>query len=51
MPEELIRHMEHLALRGRQNPKDLTRYDRMMLIIAGLMNPDPVARKQEMKGV
>jgi len=50
LPEELLSHLEHVALRGRQNPKDLTWFDRIMLIIGGLVNPDPVASREEMRG-
>lgn len=50
LPAEMVSHLRHVALRGRQNPRDLSLYDRIMLIIGGLMNPDPVARKEEMKG-
>jgi hypothetical protein len=50
IPKQLISQTKHIALRGRQIPKELTWYDRLMLIIAGLKNPDPVARKEEMEG-
>jgi menaquinone-dependent protoporphyrinogen IX oxidase len=50
LPKQLIPQVKHLALRGRQIPKELTWYDRLMLIIAGLKNPDPVSRKEELKG-
>lgn len=50
LPQFLISKMKHVALRGRQIPAELTLYDRMMLIIAGLKNPDPVARKEELQG-
>lgn len=50
LPEELISHVTHIALRGRQNPRDLNWYDRFMLIIGGLKNLDPVAAKEEMQG-
>lgn len=50
LPEYLIARMNHVALRGRQNPKDLNWFDRIMLIIGGLKNPDPVASREEMKG-
>ena len=50
LPSQLISKMYHVALRGRQIPKQLTWYDRILLIIGGLKNPDPVARKEEMKG-
>lgn len=47
---ELIPHVKHVALGGRQNPKDLSWYDRLMLIIGGLINPDPKASKEELRG-
>jgi len=50
LPENFISKIHHIALRGRQIPKELTWYDRMMLIIGGLKNPDPVARKEELQG-
>ena len=50
LPKHFTSRMKHVALRGRQVPKQLTWFDRLMLIIAGLKNPDPVARREEMKG-
>lgn len=50
LPGELISHAELVALRGRQNPKMLTRFDRIMLIIGGLKNPDPIASREELQG-
>ena len=50
LPENLISRVPHVALRGRQIPKELTWFDRLMLIIAGLKNPDPVAKQEELKG-
>ncbi|MFD2915803.1 flavodoxin domain-containing protein [Psychroserpens luteus] len=50
IPKKLISKIKHVALHGRQIPKELTWFDRIMLIIAGLKNPDPVARKEELKG-
>ena len=50
LPPELISHVEHVALRGRQKPDELTLFDRAMLIIGGLKNPDPVAGKEELQG-
>ncbi len=50
LPEHLIARMNHVALRGRQNPKDLNWFDRMMLIGAGLFNSDPAASREEMMG-
>ena len=42
--------MRHIALRGRQNPKDLNLWDRTMLIIGGLTNPDRKAGREELHG-
>ncbi len=50
LPSKLIAHMHHVALQGRQNPKELTWWDRMMLIIGGLKNPDPIASREEIQG-
>ncbi|NJB69860.1 menaquinone-dependent protoporphyrinogen IX oxidase [Saonia flava] len=50
LPKSFISKMYHVALRGRQIPKELTLFDRLMLIIAGMKNPDPVAKKEEMEG-
>ena len=50
LPQSLISRMEHFVLGGRQNPKDLTLYDRMMLIIGSWLNPDRAASKEEKEG-
>jgi len=50
IPKHLVSKIKHVALRGRQIPKELTWYDRLLLIIAGLKNPDRVAGKEELKG-
>ena len=50
LPDHMIAKMKHFALRGRQNPKELTWYDWIMLKIGGMMNKDPQARKEEMQG-
>ncbi|WP_296381560.1 flavodoxin domain-containing protein [Winogradskyella sp.] len=50
LPNKLVSSMEHFALRGRQIPKELTWYDRLMLIIGALKNPNPVASKEELNG-
>ena len=50
LSKEITSRMLHVALKGRQIPSELTLYDRTMLIIAGLKNPDPQARKEELKG-
>lgn len=50
LPAEFIANAQHIALRGRQIPSELTWYDRAMLIIAAWKNPDPVASEEELKG-
>ncbi|MDH3262653.1 MAG: flavodoxin domain-containing protein [Paracoccaceae bacterium] len=50
LPAGLIADLQHFALRGRQNPNELTWFDRSMLIIGGLMNRDRVAGREEMQG-
>jgi menaquinone-dependent protoporphyrinogen IX oxidase len=50
LPDKMTSQMNHVALRGRQIPKKLTWYDRLMLIIGAMKNPDPVARKEELMG-
>ncbi len=43
-------HARHVALLGRQNPRELSWFDRIMLVIGGLTNPDRVAAKAELQG-
>ena len=50
LPKKFISRMYHVALLGRQIPKELTWFDWMMLKMAALANRDPVARKQEFEG-
>jgi len=50
LPENFISTVKHVALRGKQKPEELTLYDRLMLIIGAMKNPDPVARKEELYG-
>jgi len=50
LPEDFILKMDHVALRGRQIPEELSWYDRMMLKIAGMANKDPQASKEELEG-
>lgn len=50
LPADLISRMNHVALRGRSNPKEHTWWDRIMLIIGSMKNPDPVASKEELNG-
>lgn len=50
LPQSVITRMKHVALGGRQNPKELNLFDRVMLIIGGLTNRDRAAAKDEIKG-
>ena len=50
LPAEFIAKVKHIALRGRQNPADLTWFDWTMLRIAAWKNPDPVASREEREG-
>jgi len=50
LPMGFILKMKHVALRGRQKPEKLTFFDRAMLKIGAMKNPDPVARKEELHG-
>ena len=50
LPKDMTSKMKHVALRGRQIPKELTLFDRTMLRIAAMKNPDPIASKEEREG-
>lgn len=50
LPENLSAHVEHIALRGRLDPKKLSWWVRLILIIGAWKNDDPEAKKQELKG-
>ncbi len=50
LPPEVRGLTEHVALRGRQIPEQLTLFDRTMLIAAALLNRDPKAAREEMRG-
>ena len=50
LPQDFIERMHHIVLRGRQNPRELSWWDRLMLIIGSMKNPDPVASIEEREG-
>ena len=50
LPKAFVDTTRHVALRGRQVPGDLSWFDWIMLRIGAMMNPDPVARREELKG-
>ena len=50
LPTNFLAGITHIALRGRQIPRELSWFDRAMLIIAAWRNPDPVASQEELKG-
>ncbi len=50
LPGSLVSGMDHVALRGRWRREQLTRWDRMTLLMGALMNRDARARKEELHG-
>ena len=50
LPAEFISQINHIALRGRQKPEELTWWDRSMLKIGAMISKDPEVRKQELDG-
>ena len=50
LPADVVARARHVPLRGRQDPKELGWRDRLMLIVGGLKNPDPVASREELHG-
>ncbi len=50
LPKNLIKRMDHVALRGRLNPKEHNWVVRLMLIIGALTDKDPEARKEVLEG-
>ena len=50
LPPEFLARMQHVALRGRQDPSDLGWVHWIMLKIAALFNPDREAAREEALG-
>ena len=50
LPGNRLSRMDHVALRGRQIPAELSWWHRLTLIIGAWKNDDPVARKEELEG-
>ncbi len=50
MPGALMSKVEHVALRGRQSPREVTWWHRLLLKIAAMRNKDPAARREELEG-
>ena len=50
LPENLTSQMEHVALRGRLDPKEISWWGRLILKIGAWKNDDPEAKKQELEG-
>ena len=50
LPVEFVSSMKHVALQGRQDPKDLTWFDWLMLRIGSLTTTDPKVRGDELRG-
>ena len=50
LPENLIAQMEHVALRGKLDPKKLSWWVRLILKIGAWKNDDSEGKKQELEG-
>ncbi len=50
LPKNLLSQIEHVALRGRLNPKEVSWWTRLILKIGAWKNDDPEAKKQELEG-
>ena len=50
LPEKLLSKIDHVALRGRMDPKQLNWALRLIMRIGALLNPDPQASKEERGG-
>ncbi len=50
LPEKLLSKMDHVALRGRMDPKKLNWALRLIMRIGAFLNPDPRASKEERVG-
>jgi len=50
LPENLISKMEHVALRGRLDHKEISWWTRFILKIGAWKNDDPQAKKEELEG-
>jgi len=48
--EQIVRILAEGDEGDRQDPRELSRFDRIMLIIGGLMNPDRKAAREETHG-
>lgn len=50
LPDNLISQMEHVALRGRLDHKEISWWVKLTLKIGAWKNDDPEAKKQELEG-
>ncbi len=50
LPNSLLSHVEHVALRGRWRREQLGLWHRITLLMAAMVNRDPQARKDELEG-
>lgn len=50
LPEDLISQMEHVALRGRLDHRDISWWTKLILTTGAWKNDDPVAKKEELEG-
>ncbi len=50
LPADLISQMQHVALRGRLNHKEISWWTKFVLKIGAWKNDDPEAKKEELEG-
>lgn len=50
LPADLISQMEHIALRGKLDHKEISWWTNFILTIGAWKNDDPVAKKEELEG-
>lgn len=50
LPEILVSQLNHIALGGRMNPRELSWWIRLVLRVGAWKNDDPVAKKEDLEG-
>ena len=50
LPQQMIEHIHHVGLRGRQSPKQLRWFDRMVLNLMARATPDKQAAREAKQG-
>lgn len=50
IPPDVLPSVDHVALRGRQTPEELTMFDRTMLLLGSLLTRDKAVSRDERQG-